>query len=157
MPQAMAEVILAARLQRLEDLEAIRTLIARYGPLADAGDADAVSGLWAEDGRYAVGGMHEAVGRAAIAGFITGSVHQALMAAGCAHLLGPVAITLEGDGATAVGHSVLFEQRPEGVAVARIAANRWQLRRGGSGWEVVRRDNRLLDGSEAARALFAGA
>ena len=152
----MTDATLAARLQRLEDLEAIRMLIARYGPLADAGDADAVAGLWADDGRYAVGGMHEAVGRPAIAGFITGPAHHALMAAGCAHLLGPVAITLDGDGATAVGHSVLFEQRREGIAVARIAANRWQLRRGQAGWEVARRDNRLLDGSEAARALFAG-
>jgi hypothetical protein len=53
-----------ARLQALEDREAIRELIASYGPLADSGAADALSQLWVEDGRYAVGGMGEAKGRA---------------------------------------------------------------------------------------------
>lgn len=52
MPQRIAE-----RLQSLEDREAIRDLIARYGPLADAGDAEAVAAQWSEDGSYAVGRM----------------------------------------------------------------------------------------------------
>jgi len=37
---------LEERLQALEDREAIRALIARYGPLADSGDAAGVAALW---------------------------------------------------------------------------------------------------------------
>lgn len=42
--------VLEQRLRRPEDELAIARLMASYGPLADAGDADAVAGLWAEDG-----------------------------------------------------------------------------------------------------------
>jgi hypothetical protein len=47
---------LEQRLQRLEDELAITRLIASYGPLVDAGEADAVAGLWTEDGTYDVEG-----------------------------------------------------------------------------------------------------
>ena len=109
------------RLSALEDREAIRSLIASYGPLADNGDATGVAALWTEDGSYAVGGMAEAKGRSAIAALIHGDTHRALMAAGCAHLLGPVAIDLDGDRAVARGHSVVFSQHSVGLrSLARI-------------------------------------
>ena len=95
--------ILSARLRALEDREAIRDLIASYGPLADTGNAAALAALWHEDGAYAVDGMGESTGRAAIAALITGPVHQQLMADGCAHVLSPVTIELDGDRATARG------------------------------------------------------
>ena len=147
---------LAARLQALEDREAIRELIAHYGPLADTGAADALSQLWTEDGRYAVGGMTEAKGRAAIAALIDGPTHRTLMAEGCAHMLGPVTITLNGDRATARGHSVVFRATGQGGFEAhRVSANRWQLTRTADGWRVTARENALLDGAEAARKLLA--
>jgi hypothetical protein len=43
------------RLKLLEDERAIARLIASYGPLVDAGDAEAVASLWASDGGYDVG------------------------------------------------------------------------------------------------------
>ncbi|MFM8542798.1 MAG: nuclear transport factor 2 family protein [Chakrabartia sp.] len=145
-----------ARLQALEDREAIRELIASYGPLADSGAADALSQLWVEDGRYAVGGMGEAKGRAAIAALIDGPTHRTLMADGCAHMLGPVTITLNGDSATARGHSVVFRATGQGGFEAhRVSANRWQLARTADGWRVTARENALLDGTEAARKLLA--
>jgi hypothetical protein len=49
---------LEPRLRRVEDELAIGRLMASYGPLVDAGDADAVAGLWAEDGEYDVEGWH---------------------------------------------------------------------------------------------------
>jgi ketosteroid isomerase-like protein len=49
---------LEQRLRRVEDELAIGRLMASYGPLVDAGDADAVAGLWAEDGEYDVEGWH---------------------------------------------------------------------------------------------------
>ena len=149
MPERIAE-----RLRALEDREAIRDLIARYGPLADAGDAEAVAALWSEEGSYAVGGMGEACGRAAIAALISGPLHQSLLADGCAHVLTSPAIDLAGDSAVARCHSVVFRHEDGEWAPVRVAANRWELRRGADGWQVVRRDNALLDGSAAARALL---
>ena len=145
---------LEARLQALEDREAIRDLIARYGPLADSGDAAGVAALWAKDGSYAVHGFADAVGREAVAGLITGPVHQQLLADGCAHLLGPVAIDLDGDKATARGHSVVLRRTGQGFEVHRVSANRWLLERGAKGWQVARRENALLQGDAAARALL---
>lgn len=142
------------RLRRLEDLEAIRALIASYGPLADAGDADAVAALWMPDGTYAVGGMGEASGRDAIAGLIAGETHRDLMAQGCAHLLGPVAIDLDGDHAVARGHSVVLRHADRGFEACRVSANRWHLAHTAEGWRVIRRENVLLDGNAAAQALF---
>lgn len=146
---------IAARLRALEDREAIRALIAAYGPLADAGDSAGLAALWTEDGSYGVGGMGAAKGRKAIAGLIDGPTHRALMAGGCAHLLGPVAIELDGDRATARGHSVVFRHTGQGFEAFRVSANRWDLVRTTDGWRVSHRENAVLDGDEAARALLA--
>ncbi|MBS0255270.1 MAG: nuclear transport factor 2 family protein [Proteobacteria bacterium] len=145
---------LAARLRALEDREAIRELIAQYGPAADTGDAEAVAGLWTCDGVYQVHGFAEARGHAAIAALIAGPVHQALLADGCAHVLGPVAITLDGDHATARGHSLVLRWTGQGFELHRVAANRWELARTAQGWRATRRDNALLQGDEAARAML---
>lgn len=142
-------------MQALEDREAIRALIAAYGPLADAGDSARLAALWTETGTYRVGGMGTAQGHEAIAGLIDGPVHRALMADGCAHLLGPVAIDLAGDRAVARGHSVVLRHTGDAFVVARVSANRWDLVRTPDGWRVSNRENALLDGGEAARALLA--
>ncbi len=146
---------LEERLQALEDREAIRALIARYGPLADSGDAAGVAALWTGDGSYAVHGFADAVGREAVAGLIEGTYHQQLMADGCAHVLGPVAIDLAGSSATARGHSLVLRWTGSQFEVLRVAANRWHLARGADGWQVTRRENALLQGDAAARALLA--
>ncbi len=153
-PRRVADTC-ARRLQALEDREAIRNLIASYGPLADSGDAEGVALLWAEDGVYAVDGFPEARGHDAIAALITGPVHQALMARGCAHVLGAPVIELDGERASARCHSVVLAKTGEVWEAVRVAANRWELARTPEGWRVTRRDNALLDGREAARALFA--
>ena len=142
------------RLQALVDREAIRNLIASYGPGADCGDAEGVAALWAEDGSYSVGGMIDAQGRAEIAALMTSDLHQSLMAEGCEHVLGPVAIDLDGDTAIARGHSVVFRHTSSGFEAWRVSANRWELERNSDGWLVRRRINAPLDGSEAARLIF---
>lgn len=142
------------RLRALEDCEAIRNLLGRYGPLADAGDAAAVAALWTEDGSYAVGGMGEARGREAIAALISGPVHQALLADGCGHVLSSPVIELAGDQALACCHSVVFRHEGGNWLPIRVSANRWKLVRTTEGWRVLRRENALLDGSDAARHLF---
>ena len=150
----MPEIQAGQRLQALEDREAIRELIARYGPLADSGDAAAVAALWISDGVYAVDGFPEARGHAAIAALIEGPMHQELMANGCAHVLSAPTITVSGDRAVAVCHSVVFRKAPDEWQAVRVAANRWQFVRTREGWRATRRDNALLDGRAAARLLF---
>lgn len=123
--------------------------------MADAGQSEAIAALWTANGSYGVGGMGTAQGREAIAGLIDGPVHRALMADGCAHVLGPVAIDLDGDRARARGHSVVLRHTGTGFEVLRVSANRWDLVRTSEGWLVSHRENALLDGNEAARALLA--
>jgi uncharacterized protein (TIGR02246 family) len=54
-----------ARLQRLEDREAIRELIVEYGHMVDTRNWPGFANLFAEDGEW-VGGMGDAKGRATI-------------------------------------------------------------------------------------------
>ena len=63
-------------------------------------------------------------------------------------------IDLAGDRAVARCHSLVFRHEDSEWIPVRVAANRWELRRTSAGWRVVRRENALLDGSAAARALF---
>ncbi len=143
------------RLRALEDRAAIADLLASYGPLADSGDAAGVAALWVADGEYAVGGFGTARGHDAIAAFITGPVHQDLMAKGCAHILSPHAIRVDGDHAVATGYSVVFRRDGEAFIPYRVSANRWTFVRTLRSWRVERRDNAPLNGEEAARALLA--
>lgn len=140
------------RLTRLEDMEAIRNLIASYGPLADSGNAQRVAALWSPDGEYDVGGYGIAKGHAAIAALITGETHQALMAQGCAHILSPHHITLDNnDTAVATGYSTVFRKVGESYEPWRVSFNRWELTRQSDGkWLVDLRVNRPVDGTPPA-------
>lgn len=145
---------LAARVRLLEDREALRDLIAQYGPLADSGDAQALSQLWDAEGSYDVLGFAAAKGQSAIAGLIESAEHQSLMHDGCAHLLGPITLKIDGDTAFATGHSIVFRRSEAGFIVYRVSANRWQFRRGSAGWLVIHRTNALLNGDAEARMLL---
>lgn len=139
---------MADRIRRLEDIEAIRNLIAAYGPLADSGDAKGVAALWSENGAYDVGGFGVANGHSEIAALITGETHQNLMAQGCAHILSPHHIVLDGESAIATGYSTVFRKVGDSYEPWRVAFNRWELKRQAEGkWLVERRVNRPVDGS----------
>ena len=142
------------RLRCLEDMEAIRKLIASYGPLADIGDAQGVAALWAESGSYSVGDFGEAKGRTQIAALILSDTHQQLLTAGCGHILTTPHITLDGDSALAINHSVVFRNTGSAHEAWRVSANRWELVRTDNGWRVQHRVNRPLNGESAARALL---
>lgn len=145
-----------SRLAALEDREAIRGLIAGYGLLADAGDCAGAAALWTEDGVYEVGGFGEFRGRAAIRELLEGDSHQRLIANGAAHVLSPPVVEINGDEARAWNYSVVFRKAGDGWDAHRVAANEWHLKRTGEGWRVLRRINRLLDGSAQARSLITG-
>jgi len=153
---ALSAADAAARLAALEDKEAIRDLIARYGPLADAGDCAGAAALWTQDGVYEVGGFGDYRGRAAIQALLEGEAHQSLIGDGSAHVLGPPVIALDGDRAVARNHSVVFRNIGDHWVAHRASANVWHLARTAEGWRVARRINRLLDGLAEARALIGG-
>lgn len=144
---------LEARVQDLEDEAEIQRLVASYGPAVDAGIAEEVARLWTEDGVYDVDGMRMD-NRAEIDAMVRSVAHQDLIGRGATHFLGPARVTITGDDAVAVCHSVLVVFDKERYIVARSGANRWQLRRTPAGWQAVHRTTRTLDGSDEARALL---
>jgi len=144
------------RLQHVEDELAITRLVASYGPLVDAGDAEGVSALWAIDGQYDVEGWHMS-SRADVDDMVRSDGHQHLIAGGCAHFLGPAVVTVDGDTAEAVCESLLVGHRDGAFSVRRAGANHFRLRRSSDGWQIEHRVTRALDGSAEARSLLAGA
>ena len=143
---------LEERLRKVEDERAIQRMIASYGPLVDAGEADATADLWAVDGTYDVEGwlMHS---RDDVATMVRSDAHQGLIGRGGSHFLGPVVVTVEGDHAVAVCESVLFVARAseatgegpatKGFHVWRAGANHFRLERRDGRWQIVHRTTAL--------------
>lgn len=144
---------LERRLRQLEDEREIAHLIAGYGPLVDAGAADEVAALWTEDGVYDVDEVYLA-GAPAIRKMVESSAHHRWIDGGCAHVVGPPRITVDGDEAVAVCHSLMVVNTDEGFTVRRATANHWQLRRTAEGWRATVRTNRVLDGRTESPALL---
>ncbi|WP_213575339.1 nuclear transport factor 2 family protein [Rhodococcus sp. USK13] len=145
---------LLGRVAVLEDKLAILELMTAYGPAIDSGSAEAVARLWTEDGVYDVDtGVLR--GHAAITAMVQSQAHQGWIAGGCAHMLEPGHIRVDGDTAVATCKSQLIIRDEDGFRVHRITANRWELAKIDGVWKVTRRTNRLLDGREEARALLA--
>lgn len=151
---------LERRLQLLEDERAISALILAYGPCVDSGSAEATAALWAVDGSYSFqADQAELVGSDGIAAMVRSPAHRRHLQRGCAHVLTAPHVHLDGDRATATCYSLMHHYLPDTgtFQVSRVSANRWELVRAATGWRVAARTNRLLNGDEAARALFASA
>lgn len=142
------------RLTRLEDEHAIARLIASYGPLVDAGEADRVADLWTEDGVYDVED-YLMEGRDQVAAMVRSDAHQGLIGRGASHFLGPAHVSVAGDRAVAVCESVLLVRHEGRVIPARIGANHFELVRTAGGWRTTRRTTRGLDGGPETRDLLA--
>ncbi|WP_241384835.1 nuclear transport factor 2 family protein [Rhodococcus sp. CH91] len=150
---------LLERVQLLEDKAAIHEVLTAYGPAVDAGDADAVGELWAEDAVYDID-IRVMEGRDAITEMVRTRPHQDYINEGCGHLLDPVHIRVDGDTAVATCHSLLLRRNlddSDSYRVWRVTANRFELARLDGRWKIKRRTARLLDGSAAARELLAKA
>lgn len=143
---------LEARIAAIEDRLAIVDLIARYGPAADSGSGEALAALWCDDGEYAFDDT--VLRRDQLRALVDLEEHRRLMAAGCAHVLSPPRIELDGDEATAVNHSVVLEHDGAAWVPVRVGANRWDFVRTAEGWRIHRRRNRLLTGEAASQALL---
>jgi len=156
MARRLAE--LTERVTRLEDRQEIIDLMSSYGPAIDAGCEEAVARVWTEDGVYDVDtGLMQ--GHAEITAMVRGDDHQRLIAGGCAHVLEPGSVLVDGDSAVATCKSLLILNRPHrnGFAVLRATANRWDMVKTNGQWKCRRRTSRVLDGgSEATDLLAAG-
>ncbi|GAA4817616.1 nuclear transport factor 2 family protein [Tomitella cavernea] len=150
---------LSARLAVLEDRQAIVDLMTSYGPAIDSGCEEAVARVWTEDGVYDVdtGIMR---GHAEITAMVRGQNHQGFITNGCAHVLEPGNVIVDGDTAVATCKSLLILARPDKsvFTVLRATANRWELVKTADGeWKCTRRTSRVLDGrDEAPRVLAEG-
>lgn len=150
---------LEKRLRDLEDRQEIADLIASYGPLVDAGAAPEVAALWTEDGLYDVDEAH-LEGREQLDAMVRSRNHQGWINGGCAHFHGQLKVTLAGDEAVAVCHTLMivnrggdFEQDPD-FFVRRATAHHFALVRGDTGWLIRTRTSRVLDGRALARELL---
>jgi uncharacterized protein (TIGR02246 family) len=90
-----------SRLQKLEDIEEIRTLLLNYGKTLDTRDLKAYSELFTKDGEWS-GGFGSVKGRADLLPFMQKNVGTAPNTAKTYHLLTNFDITVNGTTATAV-------------------------------------------------------
>jgi uncharacterized protein (TIGR02246 family) len=89
---------LEARLARLEDLMEIHQLFVDYGRHLDAGDFDAYSELFADDGEVLLGPMGRAKGRDEIKAVMTKALGGTQGSS--IHIISSPAVELDGDRAT---------------------------------------------------------
>lgn len=140
------------RLRALEDRAEIVDLIASYGPAADSGNGQAIENMWSADGTY--GFDATTLEHSELAGLVDFETHRDYMSSGCAHILTPPTVQIEGDKAVALNYSIVFIHREEPWVAERVSSNRWDLVRTEAGWRVAKRQNRLLNGNEKAWELF---
>ena len=143
---------LEARLQAAEDQLEIMNLLNTYGPLVDSATAKEAADLWVDGGGYnfglADGEIKRLVAPDEIAGMYSWPGHVDLVNTGCAHFTGTPRISITGDEAQAVGYSFVVLREEEQWIVWRAAVNHWVLRRTDTGWRIVERTNRTLNGSK---------
>lgn len=134
-----------------EDRLEILDLLNSYGPLVDSGSGADAAALWVDGGGYNFsGGMSggtrlEAPGQ--LVAMYESEGHKGLVSTGVSHFTGTPKITVDGDGAQAVGYSFVILKEGDRWFVWRGAINHWTLARTPQGWRIVERFNRTLDGS----------
>ena len=145
---------LGRRVQALEDELAIQRVILSYGFAVDSGDADWTAELFANDAVYDIDvlTMH---GRDDVRRMVLGERHQALIP-NCAHTIGPISVSLDGDHASAIGYSRLYLRKSDEMELWRRSFNRWELERRDHRWQITRRTTRVLGHDEASELFKRG-
>jgi ketosteroid isomerase-like protein len=145
---------LERRVQRLEDERAIHRTLVRYGFAVDSGDADATADLYTHDCVIELdfGGGRTFRGREGAKALVDDETHQSLLPA-CAHLIGPVAIEVDGDHAVATGYATVVRRSEDDFAIWREGCGRWELVRRDGEWRISHRTS-IAIGSAAAQALL---
>ncbi|WP_053225786.1 nuclear transport factor 2 family protein [Solirubrobacter soli] len=130
-----------ARLQALEDREAIRDLLMEYRRALDEKDFDAYADLFGEDGEFVTDGF-TVRGRSQILTMLadlqaTGAL--TVNAGDDRHLVTNVEIEVDGDRATARSTWVYVTRESDEPNLAMVGHYEDQLRRTPAGWRFARR------------------
>lgn len=149
---------LEARCRKSEDHLEILNLLMTYGPLVDSATAEPAANLWVEGGGYNFtkpdGEPARLIAPDEIASMYNWAGHMDLVNSGCAHLTATPKITVNGDEAQALGYSVVVLKEGDRWFLWRAAVNHWTLRRTDTGWRIVERYNRPLDGSPESHDIM---
>jgi ketosteroid isomerase-like protein len=130
---------LAARVQRLEDLEQIRNVLLDYGRFLDSRDFAAYSRLFARDGEWS-GGMGTVQGPAAIRAFMEKNIGTGPNRGNTYHLLSNFKIDVKGDTATAWSRWAFVTPTADGrPAIAQGGQYNDTLVREAGRWKFKRR------------------
>jgi len=121
---AKHDASLAARIQRLEDIEEIRVLLTNYGRFLDAHDLVSYSHLFAEDGEW-VGGFGSAKGPAAIQALMEKNLGPvpARKPGSTFHILTNFIIDVHGDTATAWSRWLFVTTGPDNRPVPAMGGH----------------------------------
>ena len=147
---------LEARVQALEDELAVTRTIVTYGFAVDTGDAPATGARFTEDATFDVDGSFVMHGRAEVEAMVLDEHGHQQLLPDCAHTIGPAAVRVDGDRATAVGYSRIYLRSNDGIELFRVGCNRWELVREGAEWRIERRTTRALGSAEAQAVLAQG-
>jgi uncharacterized protein (TIGR02246 family) len=127
-----------ARLRRLEDLLEINQLFIDYGAYLDAGDFEAYSSLFAEDGEVKLGPVGRAKGRDEIRKLMEGTLGGS--AGSSYHVISSPRVELDGDTATSEVMWTVVNRAADGSAVlSMIGRHRDRLVREDGRWRFRER------------------
>lgn len=150
------------RLDRVEAELAIRNVIALYGLAADCGDVETALSCHTRDAVYVVSDPNagrgaassdlELVGHSAIQHMLLSDMHQSLLP-NCAHTVGPLAVNVDGETASVLGYSRVYNKDGDAPVLMRLAFNEWVMQKDGNEWKIKRRESRVM-GEEAAQDLL---
>jgi uncharacterized protein (TIGR02246 family) len=130
---------LAARVTALEDELAITRLLTSYGFAVDGDDAEGCADIYTDDAVVTIDGATRLAGRAEVRTIVTCDAHQGILP-GCAHVMGPFAVQVDGDRAVATGYATVFVAADGDRQIWRQSYSRWELTRTMAGWRVATRD-----------------
>ena len=152
-PDLAAQVAaLAARVQALDDVLAVHRVLVSYGLAVDAGDPAATAALYADDCEVDIDGAVLFRGRQAVHDMVLGDAHQAILGE-CAHVMGPYAVEVDGDHATAVGYASVYVREDDQIKPWRQAHGRFELERRDGTWQITRRTSRAVGSPQRADVL----
>ena len=143
---------LAARVQALDDVLAVHHVLTSYGLAVDAGDAAATAALYADDCEIDIDRAAWFRGRQAVHDMVLGDAHQAILGE-CAHLMGPYAVQVDGDRATAVGYATVYVLEDGQVKPWRQAHGRFELVRRDGTWQITKRVSRAVGSAHRSDVL----
>ncbi|MFC1919286.1 nuclear transport factor 2 family protein [Chloroflexota bacterium] len=141
------------RLQELEDKEAIRDLLVRYGFTADLSRTNDYVDLWTEDAIFDVGteyGLWK--GKDKIRQLMEGPVHQSITN-NSQHLMLDYIINVDGDKATAAGYCLVTLHWQAGFGIFRCSFRTFSFQRIDGRWLIKEAKSRATGDPECNQII----